>query len=215
MGNTRRGGGRGGGRVGGRKSSSNVASHAKEAPVTTTASEQEEHTAHAGLDSEEQQLEEQRPRSEGEMVKVGHRRPTLPPPLNTRPSNRTAHPGAIAAPATRRSSEVVQAERLRLQELQAEAELQQSAAVSRVAELEDQMALRDAEQSMYAHHPRTATDLPPRQAHTRALTAMRERGDELSDSQHEQSQGDAFNLYSLVCRSLGPLIFYVSSVIDP
>lgn len=92
---------------------------------------------------------------------------TLPPPLNTRAANKNSHPGAIVAPATRRSSEVVQAERLRLEELRAAAENHQSAAISRVAELEDQMALQDKEKSTYAHRPRIPPGLPPRTTHKR------------------------------------------------
>lgn len=108
-------------------------------------------------------------------------RQTLPPPLNTRAANKNTHPGAIVAPATRRSSEVVQAERLRLEELRVAAENHQSTAISRVAELEDQMTLRDKERSTYAHRPRIPPDLPPRATHKRPQTSTQPSEDQEND----------------------------------
>ncbi len=211
-GKTSRGGGRGSGRGGGRGGSRgggcagrgrnsedlNLDDSVEEALSTSPTDGQEQCTAHGTLHSDEQQLEKRGPRGEDRMTKTAQRQQALPPPLATRPTNRNTHPGAIVAPPTRRSSEAVQAERLRLQEIQAEADMRQSAAVTRIAELEDQMALRDTERSMHAHRPRTPTDLPPRRAHTRALAAITERSNELSDSQHEQNQGEVFNSHSLV-----------------
>lgn len=109
-------------------------------------------------------------------------RQTLPPPLSTRAANKNSHPGAIAAPAARRSSEAVQAERLRLEELRAAAENHQSAAISRVAELEDQMALQDKEKSNSAHRPRIPPGLPPRTTHKRPQASIEPSEDQEDDN---------------------------------
>lgn len=66
----------------------------------------------------------------------------LPPPLQTRAGNRNTHPGAIAAPTARRSSQAVQERTLKDQEKE-ERRLQQVAAIADVAALEDQMTAED------------------------------------------------------------------------
>lgn len=122
--------------------------------------------------------------SVGEAAVTRSGRQTLPPPLNTRAANKSTHPGAIVAPATRRSSEVVQAERLRIEELRAAAENHQSAAISRVAELEDQMDLQDKEKSTYAHRPRIPPNLPPRATRKRPQASIKP-----SDGQQDDENG--------------------------
>lgn len=122
--------------------------------------------------------------SAGEAARTWSGRQTLPPPLNTRAANKNTHPGAIVAPTTRRSSEVVQAERLRLEELRASAEEHQTAAISRIAELEDQMALQDKEKLAYAHRPRIPPDLPPRATYKRPRAAI-----EPSEGQQDDDEG--------------------------
>lgn len=91
-------------------------------------------------------------------------RETLPPPIGTRASNKTAHPGAIAAATPRRSSEAVQAERAQKQLQQAQEQARTRAAIARVAALEDQMAAEDLERERNPHNPPTLRELPRRAA---------------------------------------------------
>lgn len=142
----------------------------------------------------------------GEVAVTRPGRQTLPPPLNTRAANKNTHPGAIVAPATRRSSEVVQAERHRLEELRTAAEAHQSAAISRVAELEDQMALQDKEKTTYAHRPRISPDLPPRATHRRP---------QASTEPSEDCEYDDEGLYCMLTSCTHHLTFFLDAPLAP
>ncbi len=91
-------------------------------------------------------------------------RKSLPPPIGTRASNKTAHPGAIDAAIPRRSSEAVQAERAQKQLQQAHEEARKRAAISRVAALEDQMAAKDLARERHPCNPSTLREVPRRSA---------------------------------------------------
>lgn len=86
----------------------------------------------------------------------------LPPPLQTRAGNRNTHPGAIAAPTARRSSQAVQEERTLKDQEKEERRLQQVAAIANVAALEDQMAAEDEQYNASTDRPFSRPELPPR-----------------------------------------------------
>lgn len=123
-------------------------------------------------------------------------KPPLPPPLTTRAGNRTAHPGAIAAPAARRSSQAVRAERAQQELERSASQAQQVAAIARVAAIEDALTVEDLQYDTVSSAPpqpqvpqRRAARKRPVAAPSTEHEAGMELGNELSASLSGNNQG--------------------------
>jgi hypothetical protein len=66
---------------------------------------------------------------------------------------RAANPGAPDMPKPKRSTEVVQAEKLAKQSEKEEKEASRQAAIQKVAELENEMAEKEEQMNLFSDHP--------------------------------------------------------------
>ena len=125
--------------------------------------------------------------------------------LNTRTKNRSTHPGAVAAPLPRRSSQAVQAERAQKEQHKAAADAYRSAAIARVAVLEDEMA---AEDERYNHENThlllSQLELPQRELRKRPAATNRIGGHgTLGGDEGEYPFPGASKTYNYVCTAHG------------
>lgn len=91
-------------------------------------------------------------------------KPPLPPPLQTRRSNKNAHPGEVDKPTKRRSSEAVRAEREERAALKAKQAEQHAEAISAVAAFEDSASQAFIEAQQQGRNPPLKKSNPPRRA---------------------------------------------------